>query len=408
MNSERARLTLIYGGLMVLAGVLLTALVYALLSNGLSASLNTAVVHAVPAVPVDRAPPGYLEPGATQEATTGVVTGTGPQSGRTAPAAEGKPGAIEVSLVTAAVVRAALNRLITVSAVSLAGYAVLSTALAWWMAGWVLRPVGLITNRARMLSASNLHERLTLRAPPGELKELADTFDEMLDRIEGLVAAQQRFAANAAHQLRTPIAIQRAAAEIGLSGEPSPEKVARIRDKLIENADESKRLIDGLLLLAGSDQGLGRSAAVSLDEVTGSVLDDLVPEQRERQIAVQVVTEATTVEGDAVLLGHLAHNLIFNALRHNHPGGTVQVRVGPHQLEVVNTGPVVPPETVPLLFEPFRQTRARSFVAGEGAGLGLSVVASIARAHRAQTRATANPGGGLTVRVLFPRPDSKV
>ena len=111
MNSERARLTLIYGGLMVLAGVLLTALVYALLSNGLSASLNTAVVHAVPAVPLDRAPPGYLEPGATQEATTGVVTGTGPQSGRTAPAAEGKPGAIEVSLVTAAVVRAALNRL---------------------------------------------------------------------------------------------------------------------------------------------------------------------------------------------------------------------------------------------------------------------------------------------------------
>lgn len=382
MNSERARLTALYGGLLVLAGVLLMGLVYLLVSEGLYASISTAVA---PAVPLDASSAPALP--SSDWARSAVL----------------QPGQYAVAQkVSTAAGDAALSRLLTVSGVSLAVYSALSVALAWWMAGRVLRPVGVITARARRLSGSNLHERLALNAPPGELKELADTFDGMLDRIEELVAARQRFAANAAHELRTPLAVQRAAAEIGLADDPPPEKVAWIRDKLIDTAASSEQLIEGLLLLAVSDEGLRRRERVELDGTTAAVAEALAAEARERSVTVDVECRPVTVEGDPVLLDHLVRNLVANALRHNHPGGSVRVRVGPGGLEVANTGPVVAPATVPLLFEPFRRARARRHAPGEGAGLGLSIVASVARAHGGGASATANPGGGLTARVVLP------
>ncbi|MBT2398565.1 HAMP domain-containing protein [Streptomyces sp. ISL-100] len=297
---------------------------------------------------------------------------------------------------------AALESLLTVSGVALALFSAASVALAWWMAGRVLRPVGVITARARRLSGENLHERLALKAPPGELKELADTFDGMLDRIEQLVSAQQRFAANAAHELRMSLGVQRAAAEIGLAGEPSPEKVARIREKLIETAGECEQLIEGLLLLAVSDQGLQRREPAALDAIARTVANGLTEDARRLGVTVEASGQPLTVRGDAVLLEHLVHNLAANAIRHNHPGGRLRLRVSPDGLEVSNTGPVVLPATVPRLFEPFRRARERHHAPGEGAGLGLSIVASIARAHGALAAAVANQGGGLTVRVTFP------
>ncbi|WP_248844626.1 sensor histidine kinase [Streptomyces anulatus] len=386
MNSERTRLAALYGGLLVMAGVLLMAIVYLLVSEGVYASIVTAVAPTVPASRLDAVASAPALP-TTDWARTMVL----------------EPGQVAVAQKVGTVAGdAALSQLLTVSGVSLAVYSALSVALAWWMAGRVLRPVGVITARARRLSGSNLHERLALKAPPGELKELADTFDGMLDRIQELVAARQRFAANAAHELRTPLAVQRAAAEIGLADDPPPEKVAWIRDKLIDTAASSERLIEGLLLLAVSDEGLRRRERVALDETTAAVADALAAEARERSITVEVTARPVTVEGDAVLLDHLVHNLVANALRHNHPGGTVRVRVGPEGLEVANTGPVVDPATVPLLFEPFRRARARRHAHGEGAGLGLSIVASVARAHGGVAGASANPGGGLTARVTLP------
>ncbi|MDQ0696699.1 MULTISPECIES: HAMP domain-containing sensor histidine kinase [Streptomyces] len=386
MNSERTRLAALYGGLLVMAGVLLMAIVYLLVSEGVYASIVTAVAPAVPASRLDAAAAAPALP-TTDWARTMVL----------------EPGQVAVAQKVGTVAGdAALSQLLTVSGISLAVYSALSVALAWWMAGRVLRPVGVITARARRLSGSNLHERLALKAPPGELKELADTFDGMLDRIQELVAARQRFAANAAHELRTPLAVQRAAAEIGLADDPPPEKVAWIRDKLIDSAASSERLIEGLLLLAVSDEGLRRRERVALDETTTAVADALAAEARERSITVEVTARPVTVEGDAVLLDHLVHNLVANALRHNHPGGTVRVRVGPEGLEVANTGPVVDPVTVPLLFEPFRRARARRHAPGEGAGLGLSIVASVARAHGGEAGASANPEGGLTARVTLP------
>ncbi|MFJ8842445.1 sensor histidine kinase [Streptomyces cyaneofuscatus] len=385
MNSERARLTALYGGLLVLAGVLLMGLVYVLVSDGLYSSVMTAVVPTVPASEVGvSAAPALPSSGWAQ---TAVI----------------EPGQYAVARkVSTAAGDAALHQLLTVSGISLAVYSALSVALAWWMAGRVLRPVGVITARARRLSGSNLHERIALDAPPGELKELADTFDGMLDRIEQLVAARQRFAANAAHELRTPLAVQRAAAEIGLADDPPPEKVAWIRDKLIDTADNSEQLIEGLLLLAVSDEGLRRRERVGLDATTATVTEALAAEAKERAVTVDVEARPVSVQGDPVLLDHLVHNLVANALRHNHPGGTVRVRVGPGGLEVANTGPVVDPAALPLLFEPFRRAQARRHAPGEGAGLGLSIVASVARAHGGDVGATANPGGGLTARVTLP------
>ncbi|MFF6908132.1 sensor histidine kinase [Streptomyces sp. NPDC012389] len=385
MNSERARLTALYGGLLVLAGVLLMGLVYVLVSDGLYSSVMTAVAPAVPASRLDAASAPLLP--TSDWAQTTVI----------------QPGQYAVARkVSTAAGDAVLHQLLTVSALSLAVYSALSVALAWWMAGRVLRPVGVITARARRLSGSNLHERIALKAPPGELKELADTFDGMLDRIEQLVAARQRFAANAAHELRTPLAVQRAAAEIGLADDPPPEKVAWIRDKLIDTADNSEQLIEGLLLLAVSDEGLRRRERVALDATTATVTEALAAEAEERDVTVDVEVRPVSVQGDPVLLDHLVHNLVANALRHNHPGGTVRVRVGPGGLEVANTGPVVDPAALPLLFEPFRRAQARRHAPGEGAGLGLSIVASVARAHGGDVGATANPGGGLTARVTLP------
>ncbi|EHM26698.1 signal transduction histidine kinase-like protein [Streptomyces sp. W007] len=316
MNSERTRLAALYGGLLVMAGVLLMAIVYLLVSEGVYASIVTAVAPTVPASRLDAVAAAPALP-TTDWARTMVL----------------EPGQVAVAQKVGTVAGdAALSQLLTVSGVSLAVYSALSVALAWWMAGRVLRPVGVITARARRLSGSNLHERLALKAPPGELKELADTFDGMLDRIQELVAARQRFAANAAHELRTPLAVQRAAAEIGLADDPPPEKVAWIRDKLIDTAASSERLIEGLLLLAVSDEGLRRRERVALDETTTAVADALAVEARERSITVEVTARPVTVEGDAVLLDHLVHNLVANALRHNHPGGTVRVRVGPEGL----------------------------------------------------------------------------
>ncbi|MFE4657193.1 ATP-binding protein [Streptomyces hydrogenans] len=404
-RSERARLTALYAALLVLAGSLLTGVVYVLVQEGMYSSISTAVTTAVPAQRLDR--PGSDRPSPWSTAFPTGLPSAAPASPLPPPGAGVRlPEALAITrTVSDAAESAALDRLLTVSAAVLVCYALLSVALAWWTAGRVLRPIAVITDTARRLSGENLHERIALDAPPGELKRLADTFDGMLGRIERLVSAQQRFAANAAHELRTPLAVQRAAAEIGLAGEPSPERVARMRAKLIEVADGSERIIEGLLLLTASEQGLKERRTVAVDELAREAAAALADEAAERDVTVDVRALPLDVEGDPVLLERLLHNLVANAVRHNVPHGRVEVRTGPGTgIEVSNTGPVVPPDTVPLLFEPFRRLNERTHAPGEGAGLGLSIVDAIARAHGATAMASAPPeeeGGGLTVRVRF-------
>ncbi|UQT61649.1 ATP-binding protein [Streptomyces durmitorensis] len=380
--------------MLVLAGALLTGLVYFLVRQGLYSSISTAVTTAVPGRKLS---PPWVMP--TPAASASPVGATPLENFSADDVTQG----LAVTKISDVAEQAALSRLLTVSVIVLFVYAALSILLAWWMAGRVLHPVAVITGTARRLSGENLHERIALDAPPGELKQLADTFDEMLGRIEQLVSAQQRFAANAAHELRTPLAVQRAAAEIGLAGEPDARQVARIRTKLISVADDSEHLIEGLLLLATSERGLERRETVALDVIADAVTEGLVGQAAERDVTLSLHAEPLTVYGDGVLLDRLVHNLVANAVHYNVKGGRVEVRTGPEGIEVTNTGPAVPPDTVPHLFEPFRRLRERTHARGEGAGLGLSIVEAIARAHGAQATAEANArGGGLTVRVRFP------
>ncbi|WRZ61921.1 ATP-binding protein [Streptomyces sp. NBC_01294] len=418
MRTERGRLTALYGSLLLLAGGGLVALVYVLVGQGLYASVSGAVRTVSPAyvLPSPGASPS-ASPGATPGARPSASPGERADVGRTweparrrppgeAPTPEELKGYAFTQNLSDAVTDATRHRLLMYSLLALAVFAVLSIWLAWWMAGRVLRPVGVITETARRLSGENLDERIALDAPPGELKQLADTFDAMLGRMEHLVSAQRRFAANAAHELRTPLAVQRAAAEIGLAGDPSPEKVARIRAKLIGVADSSEHLIESLLLLAVSEQGLESTEPVDLAALAAAELAACPQEG----LTVVRTLAPLTVTGDRLLLGHLLRNVLINAVRHNRAGGRIAVSTSPEgELTVSNTGPVIDPADVPGLLEPFRRRAERQHTAGEGAGLGLSIVASIARAHGAELAAEANPGpeGGLTVRVRFPVADSR-
>lgn len=384
LTTERARLTALYGGLLVLAGCILVTLIYLFVQDGLDHRVGAAFNTALPgrSVPSSTSPP----PGdliSAQQAGKYAQTQT-------------------VELITSST----LSRLLTVSGIALGVFAVLSVFLAWWMAGRVLRPVGLIAATARKLSGDNLHQRIGLTGPPGELKDLADTFDQMLGRLEHLVTAQQRFAANAAHELRTPLAIQRAAAEIGLA-DPDPERVKWIRSELIHVADRSEHLIESLLLLATTQQDLERRQPVRLEETTAIIAADIVDEAKQRDITVTTTVEPTTIEGDPVLLALLVRNLVDNALRYNHRGGTIRIGLHERTLTISNTGPLVPADDAPRLFEPFRRLNERTHRAGEGARLGLSIVASIAHSHGAEATAKANPDGGLTVAVTLGHTDSQ-
>ncbi|WP_049569118.1 HAMP domain-containing sensor histidine kinase [Nonomuraea sp. SBT364] len=361
MTTVRVRLTLVYSGLFLLTSVVLLVTVNLLLSHALTSGVarlgGPRPVHFVPApAPAPVAPPG--------------------------PNPEGGPA---VRLVEDVV---SYQWEVTWLAV---GVLTLVSLLAGWLvAGRLLRPLHRITATARRLSLSTLHERIALTGPQDELKELADTFDEMLDRLERSVEGQRRFIANASHELRTPLAVQRAAIEIGL-----PPGVGEIRDKLLLHNRRSERLIDALLLLAQAEHGLRERTPVALDEVTRLVL----AERTDGRVTVTARIEPCIVDGDAVLLNRLVTNLVDNAVRYNRPGGAVAVTVDGGGLTVSNTGPEVPEDRLGDLFQPFRRLHTTR---EQGAGLGLSIVASIANAHGGRAAARPNPGGGLEVTVSFP------
>jgi signal transduction histidine kinase len=285
--------------------------------------------------------------------------------------------------------------------VALVVIVVLAFAVSWWLTGRLLRPLHRITGTARRLSLSTLHERIALDGRPDELKQLADTFDAMLDRLERAVDSQRRFVANASHELRTPLAVQRTAIEVGLA-DPSPERLAEVRDEMLRNTRRSERLIEGLLVLAQGERGLDRRTPVDLGTVVGQVVADNLALAERAEVTVSAGTRPVTVAGDEVLLTRMVANLVQNAIRHNRPGGGVVIELSQEALVVRNTGPVVPPERVDELFEPFRRLAGDRTGSDGGAGLGLSIVAAIVHAHDGTVRATANADGGLSVAVALP------
>ncbi len=317
-----------------------------------------------------------------------------------------------VSFLTAANSAARSNYLDTLlgnSAIALAAMTVAAVGIGWVTAGRVLRPLRTITWAARSISASSLHRRLALAGPDDEMKELGDTIDGLLGRLEAAFDAQRQFVANASHELRTPLARQRTLVEVALA-EPD-QTVDRLRatcERVLAAGEQQERLIEALLTLARSQRGLDRWEQVDLAAVVAEVVDARRPEATASDLQVEVAADAAAVVvlGDARLTERLAANLLDNALRHNVPGGWISVRVGfaggQPVLRVANSGPVIPPGEVARLLTPFQRLGGGRSERRDGHGLGLSIVSAIAGAHGADLRADPMPGGGLAVLVSFP------
>ena len=302
-----------------------------------------------------------------------------------------------------------LHQLLVLYVISLVAATGLSVLAGWLLAGRALAPLREITATARRVSGENLGERIGLQGPDDELRELADTFDGMLARLDGAFASQRRFVANASHELRTPLAIMRTEVDVALADPAvSVEELREMGEAIRETVDRCERLIASLLLLARSEATTGHEEPVDVAGLAGDVITDLRVRGQEARVEIRTSLEPAWVDGDPGLLERLIANLLDNALRYNEPGGHVsvstRVRAGTLRLVVANGGEVLDPRDVAELTQPFRRLH-RSV---DGFGLGLSIVRSIAVAHRGTATLAAREGGGLEVTVELParRPDA--
>lgn len=270
---------------------------------------------------------------------------------------------------------------------------------------WVLRPVAEMAGTVAALGPTSLGMRLRVDGPRDETRRLAEAIDAMLDRVAEGYEAQRRFAANASHELRTPLATQRALIEVSLSSAVTTEQLQLLARQLLATNERNEALVEGLLVLAETERGTMTSAPRRLDLVTATVVETLRPTARGRGLQLAVELSPTVVAGELPLLERLVTNLLQNAIKYNHDGGRVLVRVAePGRLVVANSGAPVAPEQVAGLFEPFRRLSGDRLDHSGGVGLGLTIARSVVAAHRGRIRASANADGGLTVEVVLPAP----
>ncbi|BCJ77066.1 hypothetical protein CS0771_66100 [Catellatospora sp. IY07-71] len=280
------------------------------------------------------------------------------------------------------------------------------TAAGWFVAGRLLRPLSMITATAHRIAGRTLHRRIDLDAPPGEVKSLADSFDSMLDRLDEAFAGQGRFIANAAHELKTPIALNRTLVEVAMGRPDCPPQTRQLGENLLAVNLRHERLIDALLTLARAEDAVTERRPVDVADLAGIAVGTTEPLAARQQVQIVRELSAAPVVGDPILLEQLIRNLVDNAVRYNEAGGWVRVQTvaKPRHAEVVvsNTGAVISAYEVPALFEPFRRLTDRVGSA-RGSGLGLSIVRAVAKAHGGDAVAVPRPGGGLVVRVILPR-----
>jgi signal transduction histidine kinase len=310
-----------------------------------------------------------------------------------------------------------LATMLVASLVSLGLIGILAAVLGWLMAGHALRPLQQITATARRVADRSLHERIGLTGPDDEVKDLADTVDAMLERLDRSFDSQRRFVANASHELRTPLTLNRTLIEVTLDDPAATDQIRQFGTTLLAINQRQERLIDGLLTLASSEQTLAQQEHVDLAGIAHHLAGENRAAASAAGIDLRTDLHPAWVAGDPVLLERLTHNLLDNALRYNLPErGTVTITTrtvdGHAVLVVANTGPAVPPYEIPTLFQPFRRLLTAETRAGattpaihRGAGLGLSIVAAVAHAHRGDVQATARDPGGLTVQVRIPAAD---
>jgi signal transduction histidine kinase len=396
-RTVRLRLTMLYGTLFLLSGAALLAVTYGL------------VVHATGSI-IFRGQDGSLgligAPGTTPDASPGASPGAGVFSGNGGPLSGTDPGGGD-RLQVLRQHGAELHQLLVQSGTALAIMAVVSIALGWIVAGRVLRSLRTITTAVQEISATNLHERLALGGPDDELKELGDTFDGLLGRLEASFRSQRQFVANASHELRTPLARQRTLVQVALADpDATIGSLRAAHERVLATNRQQELLIEALLTLARSDAGLDRREPFDLAQVTDHVLLAREAEAIRRGIGLAMVLDPAPTGGDPRLAERLVTNLVDNALRHNMTAGRVEVATGTQAghpvLSVTNTGPLIPATEVGRLLQPFQRLGSNRTRHDEGLGLGLSIVQAIATAHSATLSACPRPDGGLRVTVTFP------
>jgi signal transduction histidine kinase len=304
---------------------------------------------------------------------------------------------------------AQLNWLMEESAFALAGMALLSVGAGWIMAGRALRPLREMTAAAQAISADDLSGRLAVTGPSDEMKDLGDTIDSLLARLEAAFDAQRRFVANASHELRTPLAMMRTSVEVA-AAKPgqAPPQVTELVSKVTEGLDQADRLLENFLTLARAQYGAKESQeTVSLGAVAARMLGEHSGEIAAKAIRAQQEDGGAQVTGNATLLARMAGNLISNAIRHNDRGGWLRIQTRAGQatvhLTVENGGGMLDPASVKQLAQPFRRLAGDRTGSAHGTGLGLSIVAAIAAAHNGSLRLHARPQGGLRAVVELPR-----
>jgi signal transduction histidine kinase len=300
-----------------------------------------------------------------------------------------------------------LPEVIAYSAIALAVLAVLSVALGWLVADRALRPLRVITSAARAVSASSLDERLSVIGPYEEFRELGDTLNGLFARLEAAFESQRHFVANASHELRTPLAATRTVLQVALADPAaSTESLRAACQQVIQLGEQQEHLVNALLTLASGQGGLRDLKSFDLAEITSQVVASRQPDAGRRRVRVATSLDPAVVTGDPALAESLIANLVDNAVRHNVPGGHVQVTTatpgGRPRFSVSNSGPVVPPGDVGRLLEPFQQLGGERTRHDGGHGLGMAIVAAVASAHGAGLAVRARPEGGLDVTVTFP------
>lgn len=377
-STIRLRLTLLYAGAFFVAGAVLIGLTYFYLQQSL-----------------------YSRPAGAQGVVSQFLDDRGV---RNRPVVDALFRAIAAEAERER--RETLQGMLVWSLVSLGAVGLAAGGFGWLMAGRALAPLQNVTATARRVADRSLHERIALDGPNDEIKELADTFDAMLERLDRAFDGQRRFVANASHELRTPLAINRTLIEVAMQDPDAPESTLKLGETLLSVNRRNERLIDGLLVLATSDQQLQVHARVDMGEVADRVLASATGQATNAGIQIRADLRPAYVRGDPALLERVAQNLVDNALRYNvAEGGWIHVTVsavdGAARLGVQNSGPVVSRADVDTIFEPFRRLADTERV-GSGAGLGLSIVRSVAAAHGGEAHAVARPEGGLTVSVTLP------
>jgi signal transduction histidine kinase len=425
----RGRLTLIYGGLFMVAGVLLLGLTYVLFTNNLSQQYRVIIqgTYTTPPSGAPSAKPPRLPNEAYVINKDGDVL-TGSDAERV------------MSEQREQVRQAAIKSLLTQGSIALLVVGGLAAGFGWLVAGRVVAPLHRVTDTARRIAVApaaghGLHERIALRGPDDEVKNLADAFDTMVERLEHSFDGQRRFVANASHELRTPLTLGRALVEVAMHRRTASADLKELGESLLTINARHEQLIDGLLILADSEKVLTAVYPVNLADIVNHVAAQLTPEASAAGVELIRGPGDAHVRGDALLLERLVHNLVENGIRHNvadrqaittEPGeggpagpapesaivmgleSATWVRVISRTLDdhvevvVTNTGPEIPPYEVDSLFKPFYRLGAERLVGGKGAGLGLSIVRSVATAHGGSVTAVPRPGGGLEITVTLP------